>query len=426
MHHMSRRAFLGIAGCAPLLLLPSVARAGQPSSAASDDMGELGHRMQNDLAESFRFTSGMPADGGASGLSVASDDAWAKTDAGYLSSDGSVIKGAIAKGIDVSQWQKHIDWPAVKADGVGFAILRASYGWMNDPADTKQRDPYFLRNVAGCESAGIPYGVYHYSYATCASDAEKEAAYLLSMLGRAKPSLPIFYDLEDVSLPRADATEMGDIASTFCGAIAGAGYVPGVYANLHWWNSYLTDARFGSWVRWVAQWNSSCTYSGPYEYWQCSSTGGVNGISGPVDINFRIARGSHGDMLRLYNPYSGEHLYTADPGERDNLVRLGWRYEGVGWNAPVSGSEVYRLYNPYSSDHHYTMSRGEYDSLVTHGWIGEGVCWHSAPKSTGVPVYRQFNPYAWVGTHNYTTNAAERDNLISLGWEDEGVAWYGV
>lgn len=144
-----------------------------------------------------------------------------------------------------------------------------------------------------------------------------------------------------------------------------------------------------------------------------SESGGVSGLS--------VA-----SRYRLYNPYSGEHLYTESASERDNLVSLGWNYEGLGWNAPTSGSEVYRLYNPYSSDHHYTMSRDEYDSLVSIGWVGENVCWHSAPKSTGVPIYRQFNPYAWIGTHNYTTSASERDHLVSLGWVDEGVAWYGV
>ena len=78
----------------------------------------------------------------------------------------------------------------------------------------------------------------------------------------------------------------------------------------------------------------------------------------------------------------------------------------------------------------YAISDGPLDpygqELVSIGWVGENVCWHSAPKSTGVPIYRQFNPYAWIGTHNYTTSTAERDHLVSLGWVDEGVAWYGV
>ena len=41
-----------------------------------------------------------------------------------------------AKGIDVSTWQGIIDWPRAKASGVDFAMLRASYGWMNKDKQT--------------------------------------------------------------------------------------------------------------------------------------------------------------------------------------------------------------------------------------------------------------------------------------------------
>ena len=49
------------------------------------------------------------------------------------------------------------------------------------------------------------------------------------------------------------------------------------------------------------------------------------------------------DMLRLYNPNSGEHFYTADTVEKDDLISKGWKYEGVGWIAPTkSNTPVYR------------------------------------------------------------------------------------
>ena len=32
------------------------------------------------------------------------------------------------KGVDVSYWQKTIDWNKVKADGIKFAIIRCGYG----------------------------------------------------------------------------------------------------------------------------------------------------------------------------------------------------------------------------------------------------------------------------------------------------------
>ena len=131
------------------------------------------------------------------------------------------------------------------------------------------------------------------------------------------------------------------------------------------------------------------------------------------------------DMFRLYNPYSGEHFYTASAYERDALVGLGWHGEGVGWSAPAEGAPVYRLYNPYAGDHHYTVSAFERDHLVELGWTDEGVGWHSAGEN-GVPVYRQYNPYARTGAHNYTTSEHEAMAIVELGWLYEGIGWYGL
>lgn len=130
-------------------------------------------------------------------------------------------------------------------------------------------------------------------------------------------------------------------------------------------------------------------------------------------------------MYRLYNPNSGEHFYTANLAEKDNLVNVGWRYEGIAWNAPSSGDEVYRLYNPNAGDHHYTASAAERDHLVSVGWRYEGVGWYSDP-SQGQALYRLYNPNAVAGAHHYTTSAAERDHLVSVGWSAEGIGWYGA
>lgn len=132
-------------------------------------------------------------------------------------------------------------------------------------------------------------------------------------------------------------------------------------------------------------------------------------------------------MYRLYNPNSGEHLYTASLNEMTTLVaQYGWRDEGVGWIAPThSNTPVYRLYNPYSGDHHYTVDANERDQLVKIGWRDEGIGWYSDDQK-GQPLYRQFNPNEVVGTHNYTADKHENDVLVSLGWRAEGIAWYGL
>ena len=132
------------------------------------------------------------------------------------------------------------------------------------------------------------------------------------------------------------------------------------------------------------------------------------------------------DMYRLYNPNSGEHFYTANAAEKDNLVSLGWTYEGIGWKAPEkSNTPVYRVYNPNAGDHHYTTNKAEKDLLISIGWKDEGIGWYS-DDTQSLPIYRQYNPNAVSGAHNFTSSKGENDWLISVGWNGEGIGWYGV
>lgn len=144
-----------------------------------------------------------------------------------------------------------------------------------------------------------------------------------------------------------------------------------------------------------------------------------------IDINDLDIR--DGVMYRLYNPYTGEHFYTASPEETVVLAGIGWSYEGVGWTAPEAGIPVFRLYNPYApgGDHHYTASAEECESLESVGWIYENVGWYS-DYGERVALYRQYNPNAESGAHNYTASKEENDALVSLGWHEEGIGWYGI
>lgn len=131
-------------------------------------------------------------------------------------------------------------------------------------------------------------------------------------------------------------------------------------------------------------------------------------------------------MFRLYNPNSGEHFYTGDVSEKEYLVSLGWKDEGIGWKAPqYSSVPVYRLYNQNAGEHHYTTSVSEKVYLTSQGWKDEGIGWYS-DDAQGVPLYRQYNPNAFANNHNYTTDKAENDWLVSLGWQAEGIGWYGL
>lgn len=132
------------------------------------------------------------------------------------------------------------------------------------------------------------------------------------------------------------------------------------------------------------------------------------------------------EMYRLYNSNTGEHFYTANSGEKDELSKIGWQYECIGWYAPEkSKTAVYRLYNKYGGEHHYTVNKAEKDALVKAGWTDDGIGWYSDDNKT-VALYREYNPNARSCNHNYTTNRKEHEALIGMGWNNEGTAWYGA
>lgn len=130
-------------------------------------------------------------------------------------------------------------------------------------------------------------------------------------------------------------------------------------------------------------------------------------------------------IYRMYNPNSGEHLYTPSMFESRTLFTLGWKAEGTAWYAPNDyvGHAIYRVYNPNAGDHHYTFDVNEKAHLLDVGWEDDMLSFPSATDE-GAPIYRLYNPNAIVGAHHFTGNVAERDMLVSVGWKDEGIGFY--
>lgn len=210
--------------------------------------------------------------------------AWGESNGKFYNDKLKQITGAVAKGLDVSHHQGKIDWEKVSKSDVDFVIIRCGYG--NNIAS--QDDKYFAQNVAGCEKYNIPYGIYIYSYALNVSDAKSEAKHVLRLIKStgAKPTYPIYIDYEDSSQNGLTPKQLGNFATAFFNKTIAAGYKAGVYANLNWWTNKLTDSRFNQWTKWVAQYNSACSYTKPYQIWQSTSTGKVPGVNGNADLNF--------------------------------------------------------------------------------------------------------------------------------------------
>ena len=185
-------------------------------------------------------------------------------------------------GIDVSDWQGNIDWEKVKAAGVKFALLKCGYGM--DLTD--QDDACFVQNASECERLGIPYGVYLYSYANTMEKAKSEAAHVLRMLKGRKPRYPVYLDLEDQITLSVSKEQILAQVKAWCEIIEGAGYKAGIYANLYWWDTYLTDPWYDTKERWVAQYYTQCEYAKDYGIWQYTSRGSVAGVNGNVDCDW--------------------------------------------------------------------------------------------------------------------------------------------
>ena len=177
------------------------------------------------------------------------------------------------KVIDISQWQGTIDWETVKPN-IDGAIIRC--GWGSDYIG--QDDSFYQRNVSECERLNIPYGVYLYSYAQSVDAAKSEAQHALRLIQGKNLSLPVYFDSEESGTEYNASAK----AMAFCEIIRNAGYIPGVYASLSWWNTYLQGVSGVS--KWCARWQTN-TPGMECDIWQYTSDGSVPGIVGRVDMN---------------------------------------------------------------------------------------------------------------------------------------------
>ncbi len=194
-------------------------------------------------------------------------------------------------GIDVSVHQGAIDWNAVAADGVDFAIIRI--GNRGATEGIVYLDERYEANMQGAATAGIPVGVYFFSQAVSVEEAEEEADFVLAMLGGAELAYPVVYDHEPVAgiEGRADnlsRTQMTENARAFCSRISDAGYEPMLYGNKSDIAKYDLDELAGIDV-WFAEYGAPVP-SGQFDFsiWQYSNAGTVAGIETSVDLNLQF------------------------------------------------------------------------------------------------------------------------------------------
>lgn len=205
-------------------------------------------------------------------------------------------------GIDVSAYQNRasenqtIDWEAVAADGVEFAMVRV--GLRGYSSGAISADQFYAENIEGAMAAGIETGVYFFAQAITVEEAIEEADFVISLLEGHEINGPVAYDWEmhDATYRVYGTTpEMATAcALAFCKRIEEAGYTPMIYAGQYVSYIKYDQGAIAPYLSWYPEYKSASseklypTFAYQMDYWQFSSSCSIAGIGGRVDANLQF------------------------------------------------------------------------------------------------------------------------------------------
>ncbi|MDR1778991.1 MAG: GBS Bsp-like repeat-containing protein [Clostridiales Family XIII bacterium] len=232
----------------------------------------------------------------------------------YLGSASVTNVTYYMRGIDVSYWQGDINWAAVKASGVDFAIIRIGY-FTEGSSNVFNPDLRFIQNVQGAKAVGLKIGTYIYNYnytntSMAVGFMEMNASAQMNAVRAVGGfDLPVFLDMEDADVLNGAAAIAGNSGTarynyltnflkSSMDAMRGYGWDPGVYANLSWAQNYYNQQQLidQGYKFWLARWYTNSAEMDPFtagvwpggqvNAWQYRSTGSVAGIGGNVDMDY--------------------------------------------------------------------------------------------------------------------------------------------
>lgn len=195
-----------------------------------------------------------------------------------------------APGIDVSRWQREIDWPQVAAAGHAFVVMRATIG-------NYYTDPRFYVNWRDARDAGLLVSAYHVVVPDRPADSQIERFF--DVLEDRRCDFPPVLDIE---LTRGVSEEAITACVEECVATMEEeeGRKPVIYTARWFWDRYVLDAPLsGECDLWVAHYGVSDPWLprgwDKWVFWQYSDHGQVPGIGPATDLNW--FHGSHEDLL---------------------------------------------------------------------------------------------------------------------------------
>ena len=144
------------------------------------------------------------------------------------------------------------------------------------------------------------------------------------------------------------------------------------------------------------------------------------------DKDFVVATIGHETVLyRIFNPASGEHIYTYDEAEVANATQnLGWTLDGTVSGTSEGTIPVYRLENLVNPGVHiYSTDENEIATLIGAGVAKyEGIQFMTVPRGEDTENYYRLSSPSFP--HHYTADQNEINSLIASGvYTLDGYAW---
>lgn len=219
----------------------------------------------------------------------------------YSDSDPVVIKGSQPKeypihGVDVSRYNKSINWGQAKRAGIEFAFIKATEG-------KDDRDPSFSSHWRGAGRVGIPRAGYHFYY-FCASP-ESQARNFIKAVSKRQSTLPPVLDVEwnpksPTCKKRPPAKQVVKQLKRWLTIVERHyGRKPIIYTTVDFHRDNLEDGSLSDypfWLRSVIAEPKHQYRNRRWVFWQYTGTGRAPGFDGDVDLN--VFRGSRSDWKK--------------------------------------------------------------------------------------------------------------------------------
>lgn len=196
------------------------------------------------------------------------------------------------KVIDISQFNKVVDWEKVKKTGY-HVIIRIGYRGSKTGVITY--DPKYKEYRDACEKYDIPYSLYFFPCSITDAEAHEEALFIKGEVEASNIKMPIWLDSEVVQSDKSGRSDkLSKQARTrylkiILDDLLDWGIPCGIYASRSWFYNNIDMSQIPSDAvknTWVAEYGVSMTkYTEYFVMWQYSSKESVNGINGNVDMS---------------------------------------------------------------------------------------------------------------------------------------------